>query len=145
MSIVSSGTSAETEISSRIKEILIALEFKVEDGSEIDPNNWTENPIAQLLIEGEEFDDVTGERKNTAALDYIIKYEFARNIPDEIRELQYFWAHELRDNINTTNINNPNYLVRSVLHTGWSVESYDGTITIVNYRITVKYENGTTC
>lgn len=145
MSIVSTSTTAGTEISARIIEILESIDLNVEDGSTIDPNEWTGNPLCQLLVAGEEYDEATGERPDLTARTYNIKFEYATVTPAENRQLQEYWGSQLRANINITNINSSDKLARIVIHEGWDTESYDGTLTTVNYGITVKYRDETTC
>lgn len=140
MSIVSASTGAVTDIITKIEDILEAIGFNLEDLSSIDQNNWTQDPLAQLLLHGETFLDTVNERPATAELSFLVKIGFRNDDPSDSRTKQYFWAHECRDNIITTNINDTDKLVRWVSHDGYTVD-YDGTYSIVDYSIVVGYRN----
>lgn len=113
--------------------------FNLEDMSSIDQNDWTENPIAQLLYTGGDFEDTTGERVDTEEAFFTIRIGFRQNTPSQSRLDQREWIKKCKDNL-TAEILVDTYSVdvRRLLHDPYEID-YDGTYSDILYQIRVGF------
>lgn len=125
------------DIVTKIEDILKTT-FELEDLSQIAQNLWTANPIAQLLLQSEEFENNLNEKPDVANVVFLIKIGFKNDDPASSRRKQYQHAHEVKDNITLTAINSPDKIARFVSHDGYTVD-YDGTYSTIDYLITIRY------
>lgn len=134
------STGAVTGIISAIEDLLEAAGLELEDLSSIDTSTWSGNPVAQLLYNGEDFEEHINQPE-TATIRFDIELQYRKNTPTAARTTAYTWVHTLKDNITAANINLSDKLVRNVLHTGAEINYDDSPIIKITHKIEVRYRN----
>lgn len=131
----------DTELVANIETVLsTTIGFKLENLSAIDQNDWTANPLAQLLRSSPmvAYGDTMGERPATDTDYFTVRIGFRNEDPADARDKQKYWVNKCRDNITVDNIDDTTTSVREVTHDNVDLE-YDGVFSTIDFNFGVRY------
>ncbi len=129
------------DIITAIEGIITDIGYELEDLSGVDVGSWTAEPLAQLVYNGEAFEDTNGQQSNESIIGFTIAVKFREKTPVLSRSKSGLVIHNLKHNITPDEINDPAKLVIEVYNQVGEITNYETDITTINYSFDVRYRN----
>ena len=114
--------------------------LKLEDLSAIDQNNWTANPLCQLVYDGYTPEDNFGERPKPKDANFTIQLRWRVKTQAEARDEINYWEDQIYSNMTVANINDTAKSVRFINHLG-ATSDLQNKLVFLDYPITVRYRD----